>query len=149
MMFSKILVPVDGSETANLALAKAGQLAKTFGSQVVLLTVIEPFPALTMSEMDLGIAQQQYAQIAAQQADGSLRKAHAVLQGLGVEAQEMKLDGVSAWRGIVDAAENLGADLIVMGSHGRKGVQKLLLGSVTQKVVSHAARSVLVVHAEK
>ena len=147
-MFSKILVPVDGSETANLALDKAGVLAKTFGAQVVLLTVIEPFPALTMSEMDLGIAQQQYAQIAQQQADTTLAKASAAMQSMGIEAQEMKLEGVSAWRGIVDAADNLGADLIVMGSHGRKGVQKLLLGSVTQKVVSHAARSVLVVHAK-
>jgi nucleotide-binding universal stress UspA family protein len=147
-MFSKILVPVDGSETANLALDKAGVLAKTFGAQVVLLTVIEPFPALTMSEMDLGIAQQQYAQIAQQQADTTLAKASAAMQSMGIEAQEMKLEGVSAWRGIVDAADNLGADLIVMGSHGRKGVQKLLLGSVTQKVASHAARSVLVVHAK-
>lgn len=147
-MFNKILLPVDGSETANLALEKAGVLAKSFGSQVVLLTVIEPFPALTMSEMDLGIAQQQYAQIAQQQADTTLLKASAAMQALGIEAQEMRLEGVSAWRGIVDAAENLGADLIVMGSHGRKGVQKLLLGSVTQKVVSHAARSVLVVHAK-
>ena len=146
-MFNKILVPVDGSETAHLALDKAGALAKSFGSQVVLLTVIEPFPALTMSEMDLGIAQQQYAQIAQQQADTTLLKASAAMQALGVHAQEMRLEGVSAWRGIVDAAENLGADLIVMGSHGRKGVQKLLLGSVTQQVVSHAARSVLVVHA--
>ncbi len=147
-MFSKILVPVDGSETANLALDKAGVLAKTFGAQVVLLTVIEPFPALTMSEMDLGIAQQQYAQIAQQQADTTLAKASAAMQSMGIAAQEMKLEGVSAWRGIVDAADNLGADLIVMGSHGRKGVQKLLLGSVTQKVASHAARSVLVVHAK-
>ena len=147
-MFSTILVPVDGSETANLALDKAGVLAKTFGAQVVLLTVIEPFPALTMSEMDLGIAQQQYAQIAQQQADTTLAKASAAMQSMGIAAQEMKLEGVSAWRGIVDAADNLGADLIVMGSHGRKGVQKLLLGSVTQKVASHAARSVLVVHAK-
>ena len=147
-MFSKILLPVDGSETATLALTKAGNLAKTFGAQVVLLTVIEPFPALTMSEMDLGIAQQQYAQIAQKQADTTLAKASAALKELGVDAQEMRLEGVSAWRGIVDAAENLDADLIVMGSHGRKGVQKLLLGSVTQKVVSHAPRSVLVVHAK-
>ena len=147
-MFSKILLPVDGSETATLALTKAGNLAKTFGAQVVLLTVIEPFPALTMSEMDLGIAQQQYAQIAQKQADTTLAKASAALKDLGVDAQEMRLEGVSAWRGIVDAAENLDADLIVMGSHGRKGVQKLLLGSVTQKVVSHAPRSVLVVHAK-
>ena len=147
-MFNKILVPVDGSETASLALEKAGVLAKSFGAQVVLLTVIEPFPALTMSEMDLGIAQQQYAQIAQQQADTTLVKASVAMQNLGIEAQEMRLEGVSAWRGIVDAAENLGVDLIVMGSHGRKGVQKLLLGSVTQKVVSHAARSVLVVHAK-
>ena len=79
-MFNKILLPVDGSETANLALEKAGALAKAFGSQVVLLTVIEPFPALTMSEMDLGIAQQQYAQIAQQQADTTLVKASAAMQ---------------------------------------------------------------------
>ena len=147
-MFAKILLPVDGSDTADLALSKAGQLAKSFGSQVVLLSVIEPFPALTMSEMDLGIAQQQYAQIAQNQADTTLLKAKDALKAQGVDAQEMKLEGVSAWRGIVDAADNLGADLIVMGSHGRKGLQKLVLGSVTQKVVSHAARSVLVVHAK-
>ena len=147
-MFNKILVPVDGSETAHLALDKAGALAKSFGSQVVLLTVIEPFPALTMSEMDLGIAQQQYAQIAQQQADTTLLKASAAMQALGIEAQEMRLEGVSAWRGIVETAHMLEVDLIVMGSHGRKGLERWVLGSVAQKVVSHAERSVLVVHAK-
>ena len=147
-MFEKILVPVDGSATANLALSKAGAMAKAFNSPVVLLAVIEPFPALTMSEMDLGIAQQQYAQLAEQQAEATLNKAKDELKTLGVDAAIMKMEGTSAWRGIVEVAQDLGADLIVMGSHGRKGLQKLVLGSVTQKVVSHAARSVLVVHAE-
>lgn len=147
-MFEKILVPVDGSETALLALEKAHGLAKAFQSQVILLSVIEPFPALSMSEMDLGIAQQQYAQLADRQAENALMQAKGKLKDLGMEVKAMQMSGVSAWRGIVEAAQNLEVSLIVMGSHGRTGWQKLMLGSVAQKVVSHAERSVLVVHAK-
>ncbi len=147
-MFAKILVPVDGSATAQLAFDKAQALAKAFGSRLILLTVVEPFPTLTMSEMDLGIAQQQYAQIASRQAQQALQDAQAKLQAEGLQSDVMQLEGVAAWRGIVEAANNLEVDLIVMGSHGRTGLQKLVLGSVAQKVVSHAERSVMVVHAE-
>jgi nucleotide-binding universal stress UspA family protein len=51
----------------------------------------------------------------------------------------------AAWRGILEAADSGGADLIVMGSHGRSGIEKLVLGSVAQRVLSHAHQPVLVV----
>ena len=148
-MFENILVPVDGSDTAALALEKATALAEKFKSKITLLCVMEPYPALTMNEMDLGLAQQQYAQVAEQHADTTLERARATLAALlPTQVQIMKIEAGSAWRGIVETAHLLEVDLIVMGSHGRKGLERLELGSVAQKVVSHAERSVLVVHAK-
>ena len=146
-MFENILVPVDGSDTAAFALEKAAAIAKSFQSKITLLCVMEPYPALTMNEMDLGLAQQQYAQVAEQHADTTLEQARSTLGALlPTHVQIMKIEAGSAWRGIVETAHMLDADLIVMGSHGRKGLERLVLGSVAQKVVSHAERSVLVVH---
>ena len=65
--------------------------------------------------------------------------------GAGVEADCEVTESNTSWRGVLDAAKTVGADLIVMGSHGRRGLEKLVIGSVAQRVVAHADVSVLVV----
>ena len=114
-MFKHILVPVDGSPTSMLAVSKAADLAKAFGSQVTALYVIDPYP-FTGVGADFAYA-----------VDTVLGEGHAVHEG------------------IVRALENTGADLIVMGSHGRRGLERLMLGSVTQRVLGVAHVPVLVV----
>jgi nucleotide-binding universal stress UspA family protein len=68
-----------------------------------------------------------------------------VIRAAGVRAETLMVNAHSTWRGILDTASRVGADLIVMGSHGRHGLEKLVLGSVTQRVLSHAHMPVFVV----
>lgn len=67
------------------------------------------------------------------------------LQAAGVQAETRVTESHTAWRGIIDAIDACGADLVVMGSHGRRGLERLVLGSVTQSVLSHSKVSTLVV----
>ena len=71
--------------------------------------------------------------------------ARKVLEPLGLKVQSEVVEAHAAWRGILDKGTAVGADLIVMGSHGRRGVEKMILGSVTQSVLAHAHLPVLVV----
>jgi nucleotide-binding universal stress UspA family protein len=67
------------------------------------------------------------------------------LEDAGVSVETSLIEAPTTWRGIIQAAESVQADLIVMGSHGRSGLEKLLLGSVTQAVLTHSRIPVLVV----
>ena len=143
-MFKKILVPTDGSQLAHKAAEFAAELAKTQGARVVGLFVIDPFPYIGIGEAS-AVGLQAYlaeAQVAAVQALDDVRKS--------CETHEVGFDGDTIERnviheGILETAAAEGCDLIVMGSHGRKGVQALILGSVAQKVLTHSKLPVLVV----
>ncbi|WP_198969876.1 universal stress protein [Xylophilus sp. ASV27] len=143
-MFKHILVPIDGSETAQRAMAKAAGLAKAFGSEVSVVYVIDPYP-FTGVGTDLAYGQDQYLTAATNEANGALEAAKALAAQQGVEADVMVVEGHAVHRGIAETAESVGADLIVMGSHGRKGLEKLVLGSVTQSVLGDVHIPVLVV----
>lgn len=143
-MFKKILVPTDGSQLAHKAAEFAAELAKTQGARVVGLFVIDPFPYIGIGEAS-AVGLQAYlaeARAAAGQALDDVRKS--------CETHEVGFDGDTIERnviheGILETAAAEGCDLIVMGSHGRKGVQALILGSVAQKVLTHSKLPVLVV----
>jgi nucleotide-binding universal stress UspA family protein len=85
---------------------------------------------------------------AATSANKALARAEAAVVAGGVQCQRKIIEAHVVHEGILDAAEALGADLIVMGSHGRHGFEKLLLGSTTQRVLSHTELPVLVVRGE-
>ncbi|HEX5805725.1 MAG TPA: universal stress protein [Macromonas sp.] len=143
-MFKKILVPTDGSQLAHKAAEFAAELAKAQGARVVGLFVIDPFPYIGIGEAS-AVGLQAYlaeAQVVAGQALDDVRKS--------CETHEVGFDGDTIERnmvheGILETAAAEGCDLIVMGSHGRKGVQALILGSVAQKVLTHSKVPVLVV----
>ncbi len=143
-MFKHILIPVDGSLMAQKAVEKAVGLAQAFGSDVTLIYVIDPFPFTGLGS-DFGYGQAEYLSAASAEADEATQAAQQVLRAGGVRAETMVVNAHSTWRGILDAATQVGADLIVMGSHGRHGLEKLVLGSVTQRVLSHAHLPVFVV----
>jgi len=143
-MFKHILVPVDGSETAQQAMAQAAGLAKAFGSEVSVVYVIDPYP-FTGVGTDLAYGQDQYLTAATNEANSALEAAQALAAQQGVDADVMVVEGHAVHRGIVETAVSVGADLIVMGSHGRKGLEKLVLGSVTQRVLGDVHIPVLVV----
>lgn len=147
-MFKHILVPVDGSDAAQMAVAKASALAKAFGSQVTVIYVIDPYP-FTGVGTDFAYGQAEYLSAATAEANQSVKLAKQSFAESGVNVDTSVVEAHTAWRGIVEAGESLQADLIVMGSHGRKALEKLVLGSVAQAVLSHTKLPVLVVRQAK
>lgn len=151
MRFKKIVVPTDFSETANAALEVALDLAEATGAEVMLLHVnhipdigvpigieVSTLPSLSSFQAML-----RERVTAVQGALGELKKRAA---GRGVTVTEVIRDGMPAQE-IADAARDLGADLIAMGRHGRRGFAHLLLGSTTDEVLRIATCPVLVVRA--
>ena len=143
-MFTHILVPVDGSPTAAVAVNKAAALAKVFNSQVTAVYVIDPYP-FTGIGADFAYGQAQYLTAATTEAHTALDAVKTLMEQAGVAVEIVVGEGHSVHNGIMEAAKATGADLIVMGSHGRKGLEKLVLGSVTQRVLADSLIPVLVV----
>ena len=143
-MFKHILVPIDGSPTSQLAVDKAISLAKAFGSKVTAIFVIDPYP-FTGVGTDFAYGQEEYLSAASAEANAAIKSAKAVFKAAEVEVDTAVVESNNTWRGIVQKAEASQADLIVIGSHGRSGLEKLVLGSVTQAVLSHTELPVLVV----
>ncbi|MGD9774407.1 universal stress protein [Diaphorobacter sp.] len=144
-MFQHILVPVDGSETSMKAVAKAAALAQSFGSTVTVLCVIDPYP-FTGVGADFAYGQAQYLSAATAEANAALDAAKSAISQAGVTTVNTMLgEGHAIHDGIQRAVESTGADLVVMGSHGRRGLEKLVLGSVTQRLLGVTHVPVLVV----
>ena len=141
-MFKRILAPVDGSAASQGAVAKAAGLAKVFGAEVKVIYVIDPYP-FTGIGADFAYGQTQYMGAATAEAQAALNAALASLDGVSATSEVVESHAVH--HGIVEAATAMSADLIVMGSHGRQGLEKLVLGSVTQRVLGNAHIPVLVV----
>lgn len=146
-MFRNILVPVDGSELSRLAVENACRLAKETGARLTFyFAKYDYFPSYIGGEVVLGDATVNEALTAAME-----RRAEAILGEAGRAASEAGIgfDTLSdycnsAHSGIIAAATNKGCDLIFMASHGRRGASALLLGSETQKVLTHCKVPVLV-----
>jgi nucleotide-binding universal stress UspA family protein len=136
----KILVPTDFSDSARKALRYAISLSGQTGSEIVLLHVVEPVPPpaeMIVAESVLWNNQLQ------EEATRQLARWKKDL-GRKIRNQTVVRAG-SAYREIVEAADELGADLIVLGTHGRTGLAHLLMGSTAERVVRHARCPVLVV----
>jgi len=143
-MFKHILVPVDGSPTSMQAVAKAAGLAKAFDSALTAIYVIDPYP-FTGVGTDFAYGQAQYLNAATAEANEAIKAAREQFEAAGLAVQTRVVESHTAWRGILETATAIGADLVVMGSHGRRGLEKLVLGSVAQRVLAHATLPVLVV----
>ena len=143
-MFERILVPVDGSSTARQAIDKALQIAEKFDSTVTLIYVLDPY-AFTGVGTDFSYDQREYLSAATAEANEAISAATRMFEENGIPVKGSVVEGHTVYRSILDAAEAVNADLIVMGSHGRRGLEKLVLGSVTAQVLSHAHLAVLVV----
>ena len=129
MAYQNILVPVDGSETSFAAVAKAAELAKAFGSKITVVQVLtlDPYIAaeyITANQTN-DLIERARASIVK-----TLEEAKQKFTEQGVEAETKLLEGQVIAREITNAAKELNADLIVIGSHGRTGLKKLFLGSV-------------------
>lgn len=143
-MYQHILLPTDGSPLSTQALAQGLALARHLDAQVTILAVVEPFFVFSASPEHIGETREAYERHARTQAQQLLHDAQAQADALGVRAQIKLTGSAHPDQAIIDAATQTGADLIAMASHGRRGVQSLLLGSVTQRVLTHCSVPVLV-----
>ena len=143
-MFKHILVPVDGSSNAEKAVDTAIAQAKAFGAQITLVTVIDNYP-FTGVGGDFAYGQVEYLAAATANANSALEKSQATIHSQGMSCEKRVIEEHVIHEGILDTAKELGVDLIVMGSHGRHGLEKLLLGSVTTRVLGRSPVPVLVV----
>ncbi len=143
-MYQRILVPTDGSEITAKAVDTAVALARLSGASLTTLCVKEPFPYSAISEMQ-PVPPQEFYDAQERIAAERVKNAVAAAQAAGVSCQGHTVEALHPWEAILDHAKTQGCDLIVMASHGRRGLSALLLGSETQKVLTHSKVPVLVV----
>ena len=145
-MYKRILVPTDGSDITNKAVQAAVALAKLCGAELYTIAVKEPFPYSAISEMQ-PVPPQEFYDAQDRIASARIAAVATAAQAAGLVCKGHTVEAVHPWEAIIDHAKSQGCDLIVMASHGRRGVGALLLGSETQKVLTHTALPVLVVRA--
>ena len=145
-MYKRILIPVDGSETANKALVTALQLARETGGRVRLVHVVEELAYLS-GYTEFGGYSGELITAIRETGTKLLNDAMAIAQAAGVEADNLLLDnfGGRLAEVVADAAKQWNADLIVLGTHGRRGVGRALLGSGAEQIIRLAPVPVLVV----
>jgi len=134
----KLLVCTDGSEESRAALAEALAMAKNCGSRVYLLQVVAIIPEFESVAPDL------MAQMA-QEVRGQLEDTKAEAAQMGVTLEPRVVRSVSVFNAILEEAEDIQPDMIVMGRYGRTGLDRLLMGSVTARVIGHSPFKVLIV----
>ncbi len=143
MSFEKILVPYDASSYANHAFDEALKIAEKFGSKITVLTVLG-----TKIEHSTGISLESAIEIQDSKEDAAtkiLKELDVLAKGKGVEFSFNVIYEPSPYKGIVNFSNSNPVDLIVMGSHGRSGIKKTLLGSVASGVVENANCPVLII----
>jgi nucleotide-binding universal stress UspA family protein len=143
-MYKRILFPTDGSETATKALKTAIDMAKLCGAEINILAVKEPFPYSAMSEMQ-PVPPQDFYDAQERIASMHVTAAAKAVTDAGVKCEGYTVEALHPWEAILEHNKSKQCDLIVMASHGRRGMSALLLGSETQKVLTHSTIPVLVV----
>jgi nucleotide-binding universal stress UspA family protein len=142
-MYTHILIATDGSELAGKALRAGLQLAKQLGAQATVVTVSEPWRGLAMGEPAIAFPFEEIEKEAAEAAARILAEASAAAAKQGVACTPINAKGFAA-EAIIDTAKARACDLIVMSSHGRRGLAKALLGSQAMRVVTLSEVPVLI-----
>ena len=143
-MFKHILIPTDGSELSRKAILYGVQLAKESGAKVTAITVSDPYRAATMDTVLIPIDEGDYEEQSRLLSEKAMEQVKMAADAAGVPCETIREVHDQPYRAIIDAAHALGCDLIVMASHGRRGISALLLGSETVKVLTHSTIPVLV-----
>ena len=145
-MFKHILIPTDGSDIAAKAIREGVQLAKEMGAKVTGFYAEEPRP-MHLHNQGYGVEKDLLAEFDRRShefAERSLAEIAAAAKAAGVAFEPLTVKSMRPYQAIVDAATERKCDAIFMASHGHKGLSGLLLGSVTQKVLTHSKIPVLV-----
>jgi nucleotide-binding universal stress UspA family protein len=148
MAFQRILVPVDGSATANRGLKEAIELAKAVGGgQLIVVHVVENAPLITAPEAATYLPQLIDDLRAAGKKVAGAAKARAEKAGVPCEAFVIEGEGRPVYESIVQEARRRKANVIVLGTHGRRGIARVLMGSDAEGVVRESTVPVLLIRA--
>jgi nucleotide-binding universal stress UspA family protein len=148
-MYKHILLPHDGSELSSAALEQAVLFAKSIGARLTVLHVVQPFhlnvrtwatPDAMMDKIETD-----HDADALEEARKMLATLQEKAKAKGIDAAGIAILGEYPYRSIIEQADKLGCDVLMMASHGRRGLEGLLLGSETVKVLTHSKIPVLVV----
>lgn len=143
-MFKSILLPTDGSQLSERATQTAIEFAKIHGARITAVSVVMPLPFVPLADAavmpDAGL----YDREMRRNVEAGLDRVRAAAAAAGIPCETVLGEAISPYEVIVKTAEERHCDIIVMASHGRKGLNKLFLGSETQKVLAHTHLPVLV-----
>ena len=147
-MYKHILVPTDGSPLSNKAVKAATELARTINAKVTALNVMPRFTPPMMEEAAVAYTsvytEAEFRKSTEKSAAKVLAKARTAVEAGKVKCDTVAVTGATPWETIIETAKGKKCDLIVMASHGRRGLAGVLLGSETSKVLTHSKTPVLV-----
>lgn len=143
-MFEHLLIATDGSELSGKAVRQCFSLAKSVGAKVTAVTVTEPFAASVPIEVALVFSEEEYEKAARASAENILQSVSAAAAASGIPCETVHVNNQYPADGILETSKARGCDLIVMGSHGRRGLSRLVLGSQANRVVTQSIVSVLI-----
>lgn len=146
-MYTHLLVPTDGSKLSDKAVTHAVSLAQALRAKISFFYASPdyPLPAYADGVVYEPMSKREYTQMAAREAEQVLDRASTKARAAGVDCERMHSIASAPWEAILKAARKSKCDAIVMASHGRSGLSAMLLGSETQKVLTHSKLPVLVV----
>jgi nucleotide-binding universal stress UspA family protein len=146
--FKHILVPTDGTPLSLKAAKEAATLARDLDAKVTAVYVTPPWTPPMADESaviaDFAYSEELYLEAQSKRADSALSKVEKALAGAKVKCDKVHANGNQPWESIIETARSHKCDLIVMASHGRRGLGALILGSETTKVLTHSKTPVLV-----
>ena len=143
-MFTHMLIATDGSELADKAVGQGLALAGKLGAKVTAVTVTLPWSSSPEGEWPIFFPVEDYERAAAATAQRILHAVADMAKGAGVACETVHVKDQYAAEGIIGEANSRKCDLIVMASHGRRGIAKLVLGSEANRVLTHSSVPVLI-----
>ncbi len=143
-MFTNILIATDGSDLASKAVHEGISLACKTGARVTALTVLPPFHAFSMHPELMEDTPEKYKQHMQEQSTKTLAAVAEEAKTAGVACETLSQENDRPYQAIIDTAKSKGCDLVVMASHRRHGLDAILHGSETIKVLTHSDLPVLV-----
>jgi nucleotide-binding universal stress UspA family protein len=143
-LYKNILIPTDGSDLAGKAVEHGVAFAKEIGAKLTVVTVTEPFAIFALAPSQLEYTRAEYDKQAKAYAQRVLAAVAEAAKLVGIACETVHLEREHVYEAIIDTAIAHGCDLILMASHGRRGVSAIVLGSETVKVLTHSKIPVLV-----
>ncbi|MGZ4897812.1 MAG: universal stress protein, partial [Candidatus Angelobacter sp.] len=143
-MYKNILIPTDGSDLADKAVPSGIALAKELKAKITVLTVATPFRIFTFNTQAVEDTAESYRKRIQEHTAKTLEKVANAAKAAGVACETVQVEHEHPYQAIIDTAKSRGCDLIMMASHGRRGISAIVLGSETIKVLTHSKIPVLV-----